>query len=174
MHEGRIQSKRHPVWQLTAVFSWCLTVAFKFRKNSHVTLVHYFSSYLTFDIIFIRNLWMFFQGWRGNILKFFDKGRVFNNHYRFCIWVSRCLKIADRYKCGVGWEQSEIPHHTANHYEKREECGSKRTAERTLQKHVLGKESFSAQRRQQNSVPLGDGKAAGLSGPWLLEAGSHS
>jgi len=110
--------------------------------------MHYFSSYLTFDIIFTRNMWMFFQGWRDwrrNILKFFDKGRVFNNDYCFCIFVSQHLKIADNYKRGVGREQSEILHHTTNHYEKREECGSKRTAEKTLQKPLLGKETFSAQ-----------------------------
>lgn len=105
----KIQSKRHPVWQFRAVFSWCLTVAFKFKKKkkSHVTLMHYFSSCLTFDIIFIRNLWMFFQGWRDrrrNILKFFDKGLVFNNDYCFFILLSQWPKTADNYK---GWVARE-------------------------------------------------------------------
>lgn len=139
--------------------------------------MHYFSSSLTFDIIFIRNLWMFFQGWRDwrrNILKFFDKGCVFNNDCCFCILVSQWLKIAANYKCWVEWEQSEVLHHTGNRYEKQEECGTKGTAEQTLQKPVLGEETFCAQRRQQNSVSLRERKAAELPGPGLLEAGSYS
>lgn len=80
----------------------------KFSCDSNAV---FFFSYLTFDIIFIRNLWMFFQGWRNwrrNILKFFCKGHVFNNDCCFCILVPQCLKIDDSYKCGVGLEHRKF------------------------------------------------------------------
>lgn len=171
-----------------AVFSWCLTVAFKSRKNCHVTLMHYVSSYLTFDTILIRNLSMFFQGWREgriNILKAIWQRKWRINILKalwqrpclqecFCILVPQYLEIDCNYKCGIGESKQKFSIMLPNHCEKQEECQSRKTAEQTLRKPILDKETFSAQHGQQDSISLGERKAAELSGLWLLEDRSYS